>query len=452
MSNHHHPHRQENGAGKSISVLHWASVILPRPVVMAILMGVAIVLCALFRQMYNSMEWDDMSLLGAPFYTMKHAVAVGFFSAAVWGVCLSAGGIFWMLLSRVVGAHWSGGVRRMWENIGVAGMSAWLCLFCVVGCMMSLLFPWADVMRQLMPETMWQWDDETRVSVLMSHGLDVLAGRSWFVNMPFFFLREFSYAAILLIVAISWRKVSIKMDVERDSSRRSLSEKRIRTGSALVLPLVVVIIGMMGIDWAATCAQDWIPSMFPLAFLSYCAVLGLAASILLSGCFVSRCHESLTGFEHGRLGGLLLAALMFKVYLWYSQYMLIWYAGIPVEGAFYAIRMSGDWLFIAQFCTWGNLVLLVSLLLPKVRHSRHLMTIVALGLVLLGGLEAYWMLGPVMRVIQPFGVSGVVLVASILVVASLMGVQLFSLMGKNRIYALNAHQELSTRGGDQNGY
>ncbi|MEG2810590.1 MAG: hypothetical protein RR889_08105, partial [Akkermansia sp.] len=70
MSNHHHPHRQENGAGKSISVLHWASVILPRPVVMAILMGVAIVLCALFRQMYNSMEWDDMSLLGAPFYTM----------------------------------------------------------------------------------------------------------------------------------------------------------------------------------------------------------------------------------------------------------------------------------------------------------------------------------------------------------------------------------------------
>ena len=34
----------------------------------------------------------------------------------------------------------------------------------------------------------------------------------------------------------------------------------------------------------------------------------------------------------------------FWMYIWYSQYVLIWYTNIPEETAYFTLRMTGSWL------------------------------------------------------------------------------------------------------------
>jgi Ni/Fe-hydrogenase subunit HybB-like protein len=50
------------------------------------------------------------------------------------------------------------------------------------------------------------------------------------------------------------------------------------------------------------------------------------------------------------LGKVLFAFCTFWMYIWFCQYMLIWYANIPEETAYYVSRMSRFWLplFVAN--------------------------------------------------------------------------------------------------------
>ncbi|WP_218932468.1 hypothetical protein [Adhaeretor mobilis] len=43
------------------------------------------------------------------------------------------------------------------------------------------------------------------------------------------------------------------------------------------------------------------------------------------------------------LGKLLLGFSCFWIYIWFSQYMLIWYTNMPEETSYYLLRTSGPW-------------------------------------------------------------------------------------------------------------
>ena len=65
------------------------------------------------------------------------------------------------------------------------------------------------------------------------------------------------------------------------------------------------------------------------------------------------------------LGKLLFAFSTFWMYIWFSQYMLIWYANIPEEAAYYVRRMEGAWgpLFLLNMLL--NWAIPFAVLLPR---------------------------------------------------------------------------------------
>ena len=380
-----------------------------RRAAMSILIGVAILFCAFFTRIYTAMPWHESSILGIPDYQWRQSVAAGFFSASVCGILLSAGCIFWVLLTPLTGAGWAHDMRRIWLRLGESGMIAWIFLFCAVGSMWTVLFPWMAHINRLSPGFLWQWGGEPLALALKGKGMNNLAERVWFLNMPFFFTREFLYGFLLVLIPSVWmNRFERSREIE---SLHSRTQRVRRICSALLFPFVVIVIGMMGVDWTSPNGTEWIPSIFPLAFLSHATVLGLA----MSCCFLPRVEQS--GRTTSRMGGLLIAGLMFKLYFWYSMYMLVWYADIPGETSFYSIRLRGDWGGIASFCSWSEVVILLLLLIPFVRKKSGTLAGCGAVLLLFGMVEVYWMIAPGMGVDAPWGMCGWVFISSLLIIA-----------------------------------
>ncbi len=98
------------------------------------------------------------------------------------------------------------------------------------------------------------------------------------------------------------------------------------------------------------------------------------------------------------LGSLAICCLPFStfwMYIWFSQYMLIWYADIPEETVHYIRRQPQYWmpLFILNMIlNW--VVPFVALLPKRTKRAGSLLAKVA-AVVLLGRwLDLYWMVQP----------------------------------------------------------
>ena len=74
------------------------------------------------------------------------------------------------------------------------------------------------------------------------------------------------------------------------------------------------------------------------------------------------------------LGKLIFAFSTFWMYIWFSQYLLIWYANIPEETSYFTRRLAGFWepLFFLNFLLNWAVPFLV-LLSVKAKRSSSMM-------------------------------------------------------------------------------
>jgi hypothetical protein len=95
------------------------------------------------------------------------------------------------------------------------------------------------------------------------------------------------------------------------------------------------------------------------------------------------------------LGKFMLAFSIFWTYLWYSQFMLIWYANIPEETIYFKPRMQGPYRAIFFLNLIGNFVLPFLLLLRK-GSKRNYTTMAFLAVLIIVGhwLDFYQMVMP----------------------------------------------------------
>jgi len=95
------------------------------------------------------------------------------------------------------------------------------------------------------------------------------------------------------------------------------------------------------------------------------------------------------------LGKMLFAFSTLWMYIWFSQYMLIWYAHLPEETVYFAQRLHGNWqpLFILNLClNW--VVPFVVLMNRPAKRSRSVLAKVALVVLLGRWLDLYLMIMP----------------------------------------------------------
>ena len=106
------------------------------------------------------------------------------------------------------------------------------------------------------------------------------------------------------------------------------------------------------------------------------------------------------------LGKLLLGFSTFWMYIWYCQYMLIWYSNLPEEVTFYVGRHAGAWGVLSVTNLIVNWVIPFFVLLPRGSKRRDSTLLRVCVLLLVGRwLDLYVMIQPVFEPDAPrFGI------------------------------------------------
>ncbi len=287
------------------------------------------------------------------------ALIVLFFreSSRAWGnvlinnfyfLSLALAGLLFMAIHYVANAGWWTLIRRIPESMMVSFLPVAAIL------MASLFFG----MHQL-----YHWSDHDAVI----HDV-ILQKKSSYLNTPFFMLRMGFFLGVWILFSKLFRKTSLEEDQSR--GRGIGSHQKLLKYSAAFLPVFAVTFCLASVDWIKSLEPHWFSTIFGLYTFSGLFLHGIAFMTLVVVLLKGRGYLASVNENHLHdLGKLIFAFSTFWAYIWFCQYMLIWYSNIPEETAYYVMRTDHEWSWLFVL----NLVInwLVPFLILMPRSSKR---------------------------------------------------------------------------------
>ncbi|MDT8325192.1 MAG: hypothetical protein RRA94_13860 [Bacteroidota bacterium] len=287
-------------------------------------------------------------------------------------VTLALSGTLFVALMYVSRAGWSTVFRRIPEAMSsVLPAGFGLMLLTVFG--IGVLYEWSHA------------------AVVAADPL--LQAKSAYLNIPFFIIRMLVYFAIWIGFSVLIRRNSLLQDSTGDDR---LTTRNMRL-SAGFLVLFALSFWLASTDWIMSIEAHWYSTIFAIYNLSGLLQSGIAVIIVLlitlrrRGVFGDMIRDA----HLHDLGKLLFAFSTFWMYIWFSQYMLIWYSNIPEETVYFLRREDGGWLTFTVLNVVFNWVIpFVFLLSARAKMMEGLL--LKVGIIVLIGhwIDLFWMITP----------------------------------------------------------
>lgn len=364
---------------------------------------------------------------------------------------ITVGALFWVLLHNASNSGWGVAIRRIPETLALN-----------FGLLFFIGLPLAFVPS--IRETVWTWiglhaeindtiDAGSNASLYEQihaggHKTHLLAHKFGYLHLgwgtlPGWDMRYVIYFAALFFSAWKVHQFSVSQDTT-GSVQTTFSARR---WSAGLLPLMAVCSSFAAIDWIEGLNYKWFSTMWPVNVFAASALSSMALIILIVGLLKKTGHLGhIVSVEHFHIMGKLMHAfIIFWAYICFSQYFLIWYANIPEETQFYAIRNTGGWWFFSIALTFLHFVVpFLALLKRDAKKNLNVIMGIAVYVIFIHLLEVYWWVipqrGPVLyddsaatsfgRLFLDFGLDALALVT----MAGLFGYFFFKRLARQSLY------------------
>lgn len=248
---------------------------------------------------------------------------------AMLGVGVAA--LYFLAIHSVTGAAWGTSFKRVPEAMTILVPVGGLVVLVAVAGGAGTLYP-----------------------ALSSRGVqDLSAFKQMWYSPGFYFARSVAYVGLLSAFAWGFRRISRRQDQDRSLvhtfTLRRLSAVFLVAGSFLVV--------LLSIDWLMALEPLWYSTIFGVYNFAGLFQSGLAVLLLF---LVWLKRKGILGEEINRdhvqdIAKFMFGMSTFWMYIWYSQYVLIWYTNIPEETAYFTLRMTGSWLplfFLNPVLNW----------------------------------------------------------------------------------------------------
>ncbi len=291
-------------------------------------------------------------------------------------MAIALASLFFVAFQYVANVGWSAVIKRIPMAISQ--------YIPIAGVFMLLIFIFGH-------HTLYSWTHPENYDVNSDHFDHILAGKTGYLNMPFFIIRMVLYFVIWGGFAYLLRRESMMEDIEGGVTRW----KRNFRYSAIFLVLFAVTSSTSAWDFIMSIEAHWFSTLFGWYVFAGLFVSGLTVLTLLIIYLKKQGYLPEVNENHiHNLGLFMFAFSIFWTYLWFSQFMLIWYANLPEEVTYFMIRQDHyRVLFISNFVI--NFVCPFLVMLTR-DAKRKMKVLVVTGILMLIGhwIDTYLMIMP----------------------------------------------------------
>jgi hypothetical protein len=307
--------------------------------------------------------------------TFANLLLMGYYFA-----CVCAAGAFFIALQMVTQSGWSAGIVRIPQAMAsTLPIAAVFLLIVAAGGIYThtLYHHWTD------PEL--YNPDSAKYDALV-------AGKQAFLNIPGFFIRQVlfmgSYAIFGFIIA--------KLSYNEDLAGGLTSYKKSFKLSAIFLVIFGFTTPIWSFDTIMSLEAHWFSTMFGWYNFAAMWVSGISAIVVILIMLKKAGYMSWVNENHLHdLGKLMFGFSIFWTYVWFAQFMLIWYSNIPEETVYFYKRWE------PEYKPWFWLSIIINFLAPLLllvdrdaKRKQNVMLFVAILLLCGHWLDYYIMIMP----------------------------------------------------------
>lgn len=295
------------------------------------------------------------------------------------GIALSA--IFFLAAHQLGYSGWHTAFRRVPEAIGTfVPVTSLFLLLVMVGTLLH-------------SHHLYHWADASLTDPNSSNYDPVIDSKKWYLNIPFWTFRIVAYVALWSFFSVFLRKLSVK----EDQIGGLTNYNKLKYFSAFFIVVFAVSSSTGSWDLVMSIDSHWYSTLFGWYNFSSYNVAGVSTIALIVIYLKSQGYLSKVNDSHIHdLGKYMFGFSVFWTYLYFAQFLLIWYANIPEETAYFAARWENGWFKFLFFLNFIVNFALPFLVLMKRKSKRNVNTITFVAIMILIGhfFDFYLMIMP----------------------------------------------------------
>jgi hypothetical protein len=266
---------------------------------------------------------------------------------------LSQAGLVLACIFVIVGARWPGPLRRFAEALG-----AWIPISFVLACV-----------GYFGADYLFEWHREGAVH-----------GKEPWLNPARFYLTDLGILGVLGLMSMAFLRASLRPTLkgvaadatgfaksmaqrwtanwQGDAEEAAISQARTERLAPLICLVFALGYSVLAFDQIMSMEQTWFSNLFG-AYVAWGGILSAVAAVAL----LSVLHRNTPGLKghitEARLhdiGKMMFAFSIFWMYLFFSQYLVIWYGNLPEETIFFRDRLGDQFVIDKGFsaAAWGR--------------------------------------------------------------------------------------------------
>lgn len=266
---------------------------------------------------------------------------------------ISLAATFFIALQYAAQAAWGTVFKRIFEAVGG---------YLPLGALFLLIVFAAGTFHL---HHLYQWMDPEVSNPASPHFDKIIANKAAYLNLPFFWIRTLVYLGVWIYCNHLFRKRSLEEDL---TGGTGLHFKNVKLAAGFLV-FFAVTSSTSAWDWIMSIDTHWFSTLFGWYVFSGMWVSGVITFLLITIYLKKQGYLSQVNDNHIHdLGKWMFAISILWAYLWFSQFMLIWYSNIPEETTYFYERIGH---YKGIFFTTMVVNLIFPLLLLMSRDSKR---------------------------------------------------------------------------------
>jgi len=291
--------------------------------------------------------------------------------------------VFFVALQHVAEAGWSTAIKRVPEAIMT---------FLPYACAVMIFIVIAAILHW---NHIYHWMEEGIMTEGAPNYDKIIAGKEAYLSPIFFLVRSIIYVTVWIYCAKRLRDISLQGDLEGGIGEKSYNKGI--TVSAWFIVFFAVSSSTASWDWIMSIDTHWFSTLFGWYIFSEWSAIGFT-TILLFCLFLKKQGylEHLNESIIHDLGKWVFAFSIVWTYMWFSQFMLIWYANIPEEVTYFMERIElPNYRFLFWFSAAINFVVPTIMLMSRdAKRNTNLLITASITILIGHWINSYLLFAP----------------------------------------------------------